>query len=124
MEPSYVYLPGVPGGEAIAKETGVDFFSVPVELGVCLSDEPLDSVDLMTDKHCSPTVSRRLPTPLLVSVRRRRSSSRLPLRVSRATSRRASNSPTSLPRSKSPLFDPLVTSFCRAARQFLVRMPA
>lgn len=35
VEPTYVYLPGVPGGEAIAKETGVDYFSVPVELGVC-----------------------------------------------------------------------------------------
>ena len=34
VEPTYVYLPGVPGGEAIAKETGLDFFSVPVELGV------------------------------------------------------------------------------------------
>jgi malate dehydrogenase len=34
VEPSYVYLPGVPGGEAIAKETGNDFFSVPIELGV------------------------------------------------------------------------------------------
>jgi hypothetical protein len=34
VEPSYVYLPGVPGGEAIAKETGCDFFSVPIELGV------------------------------------------------------------------------------------------
>ena len=34
VEPTYVFLPGVPGGEAIAKETGVDFFSVPVELGV------------------------------------------------------------------------------------------
>ncbi|QIW98364.1 hypothetical protein AMS68_003882 [Peltaster fructicola] len=33
VEPTFVYLPGVPGGEAIAKETGVDFFSVPVELG-------------------------------------------------------------------------------------------
>ncbi|RMD42510.1 hypothetical protein DV735_g2610, partial [Chaetothyriales sp. CBS 134920] len=33
IEPSFVYLPGVPGGEAIAKETGVDFFSLPVELG-------------------------------------------------------------------------------------------
>ncbi|KAI9881394.1 MAG: Malate dehydrogenase, cytoplasmic [Pleopsidium flavum] len=33
VEPTYVYLPGVPGGEAIAKETGVDYFSVPVELG-------------------------------------------------------------------------------------------
>ena len=34
VEPTYVYLPGIPGGEAIAKETGLDFFSVPVELGV------------------------------------------------------------------------------------------
>ena len=35
VEPTYVYLPGVAGGDAIAKETGVDYFSVPVELGVC-----------------------------------------------------------------------------------------
>lgn len=34
IEPTYVYLPGVSGGEAIAKETGVDYFSVPIELGV------------------------------------------------------------------------------------------
>jgi hypothetical protein len=34
VEPSYVYLPGVEGGEEIAKETGIDFFSVPIELGV------------------------------------------------------------------------------------------
>lgn len=34
IEPSYVYLPGVPGGDTIAKQTGVDFFSVPIELGV------------------------------------------------------------------------------------------
>ncbi|MCJ1471216.1 hypothetical protein MMC07_009864 [Pseudocyphellaria aurata] len=33
VEPTFVYLPGVPGGEEIAKETGVDYFSVPVELG-------------------------------------------------------------------------------------------
>lgn len=33
-EPSYVYLPGVPGGAEIAKKTGCDFFSVPIELGV------------------------------------------------------------------------------------------
>jgi malate dehydrogenase len=32
--PTYVYLPGVEGGDEIAKLTGVDFFSVPVELGV------------------------------------------------------------------------------------------
>ncbi|KAL5604690.1 uncharacterized protein BROUX77_004876 [Berkeleyomyces rouxiae] len=33
VEPSYVYLPGVPGGAEIASKTGCDFFSVPVELG-------------------------------------------------------------------------------------------
>lgn len=33
VEPTFIYLPGVEGGDAIAKETGVDFFSVPVELG-------------------------------------------------------------------------------------------
>lgn len=35
VEPTYIYLPGVPGGIDIAKEIGVDYFSVPVELGVC-----------------------------------------------------------------------------------------
>ena len=34
VEPTYVYLPGITGGEAIAKEVNVDYFSVPVELGV------------------------------------------------------------------------------------------
>jgi len=33
VEPTFVYLPGVPGGEEIAKATGVDYFSVPCELG-------------------------------------------------------------------------------------------
>ena len=33
VEPTFVYLPGVDGGDAIAKETGCDYFSVPVELG-------------------------------------------------------------------------------------------
>lgn len=33
VEPSFVYLPGVNGGEEIHKQLGVDFFSVPVELG-------------------------------------------------------------------------------------------
>lgn len=32
--PTFVYLPGVPGGDIIAKAIGVDFFSVPAELGV------------------------------------------------------------------------------------------
>lgn len=38
VEPTFVYLPGVLGGDAIAKATGVDFFSVPVELGVIKPD--------------------------------------------------------------------------------------
>ena len=37
VEPTYVFLPGVAGGDAIAKETGVEYFSVPVELGVSQS---------------------------------------------------------------------------------------
>ncbi|KAK6597100.1 Malate dehydrogenase, cytoplasmic [Botrytis cinerea] len=49
VEPTFVYLPGVPGGEAIAKETGLDFFSVPVELGVnkrCQqSSKPLSNIN-------------------------------------------------------------------------------
>ena len=38
IEPTFVYLPGVTGGDAIAKEARVDYFSVPVELGVRLLD--------------------------------------------------------------------------------------
>jgi len=48
VEPSFVYLPGVPGGEAIAKETGLDFFSVPIELGASGAEKahnPLTSLD-------------------------------------------------------------------------------
>jgi malate dehydrogenase len=41
VEPSYVYLPGVPGGKEIAEKTGVDFFSVPIELGVSLPPSDL-----------------------------------------------------------------------------------
>ncbi|KAI1105879.1 malate dehydrogenase [Jackrogersella minutella] len=33
VEPSFVYLDGVPGGDEIKKATGLDFFSAPVELG-------------------------------------------------------------------------------------------
>lgn len=42
IEPTFVYLPGVPGGDAIAKATGVDFFSVPVELGVTEQNGTVD----------------------------------------------------------------------------------
>lgn len=34
VEPTFVYLPGVTGGDEIVKATGVEFFSTPVELGV------------------------------------------------------------------------------------------
>ena len=40
VEPTFVYLPGVEGGDAIAKQTGVDFFSVPIELGVSIIPTP------------------------------------------------------------------------------------
>jgi len=33
VEPTFVYLDGVPGGDEVKKEVGMDFFSVPVELG-------------------------------------------------------------------------------------------
>lgn len=33
VEPSFVFLKGVPGGEEIAQLTGQEFFSVPIELG-------------------------------------------------------------------------------------------
>ncbi|CAD6448402.1 701f2b28-0fbe-410d-b0b3-e8d4189f25d7 [Sclerotinia trifoliorum] len=48
VEPTFIYLPGVPGGEAIAKETGLDFFSVPVELGTNGADKaqnPLTNIN-------------------------------------------------------------------------------
>jgi hypothetical protein len=40
VEPTFIYLSGVPGGDAIQKETGCDFFSVPVELGVSIISLP------------------------------------------------------------------------------------
>ncbi|KAF2175525.1 malate dehydrogenase [Zopfia rhizophila CBS 207.26] len=44
VEPSFVYLPGVSGGEHIAKITGVDFFSVPIELGASGAEQAIDVV--------------------------------------------------------------------------------
>lgn len=32
VEPAYVYLPGVPGGEEIARNLGADYFAVPIGL--------------------------------------------------------------------------------------------
>lgn len=33
IEPTFVYLPGVTGGDEIAKVTGSEYFSVPVKIG-------------------------------------------------------------------------------------------
>ncbi|KAF3769667.1 malate dehydrogenase [Cryphonectria parasitica EP155] len=51
VEPSYVYLPGVPGGEEIAKKTGCDFFSVPIELGPNGAEKAVDILGDITDKE-------------------------------------------------------------------------
>ena len=34
VEETYLYLPGIPGGKEVADELGVDYFAVPVELGL------------------------------------------------------------------------------------------
>ena len=49
VEPSFVYLPGVEGGDAIAKTTGTDFFSVPIELGPSGAEKALDVVSGAND---------------------------------------------------------------------------
>lgn len=51
VEPSFVYLPGVPGGAAIAEKTGTDFFSVPVELGPNGVENAVDILGNITDKE-------------------------------------------------------------------------
>ncbi|EGX91626.1 malate dehydrogenase [Cordyceps militaris CM01] len=51
VEPSYVYLPGVPGGEAIAKATGCDFFSVPIELGPNGAEKANNPLEGITDQE-------------------------------------------------------------------------
>jgi malate dehydrogenase len=39
VQPSFVYLPGVPGGEVVQKSVdGLEFFSTNVELGVYFRD--------------------------------------------------------------------------------------
>jgi len=48
-EPSYVYLPGVPGGAEIQKITGQDFFSVPVVLGKGGVEKVIDVVSSAND---------------------------------------------------------------------------
>lgn len=65
VEPTFVYLPGVAGGDEIAKATGLDFFSTPVELGVRLQFSSV--LRQLTDNARSrSTVLRRLSTSLRV----------------------------------------------------------
>jgi malate dehydrogenase len=78
VTPSFVYLPGVPGGDAIAKETGCDFFSVPVELGVSSLRQPVKN---STKFYNRQAVLRRFTTPSQTWMTTRRLFSRL---VSRA----------------------------------------
>jgi malate dehydrogenase len=51
VEPSYVYLPGVPGGKEIAENVGVDFFSVPIELGPNGAEKATNILANITDKE-------------------------------------------------------------------------
>jgi len=51
VEPSYVYLPGVEGGDAISKATGLEFFSVPIELGVNGAEKAIDVVSSANDQE-------------------------------------------------------------------------
>ncbi|KAH8782806.1 lactate/malate dehydrogenase [Diaporthe sp. PMI_573] len=51
VEPSYVYLPGVPGGKEIAEQTGTDFFSVPIELGPNGAEKAINPLGNITEKE-------------------------------------------------------------------------
>ncbi|KAI0603406.1 malate dehydrogenase [Biscogniauxia sp. FL1348] len=51
VEPSFVYLPGIPGGDAVAKATGLDFFSVPIELGPNGAEKATNPLAGITDKE-------------------------------------------------------------------------
>lgn len=51
VEPSYVYLPDIPGGDAIVKKTGCDFFSVPIELSPNGAEKAIDVLGGITDEE-------------------------------------------------------------------------
>lgn len=95
VEPSFVYLEGIDGAEEIKKAVGVDFFSVPVELGVCISF--LHFAILLLTFLSSLTVPPSSSTLSPRSTTTRRASSRLPLRALLATSPRVLSSLPLLP---------------------------
>jgi len=48
ITPTFVYVQGIPGGDEVFKETGCEFFSVPVELGTTGAEKihnPLTNLD-------------------------------------------------------------------------------
>ncbi|KIX10482.1 malate dehydrogenase, NAD-dependent [Rhinocladiella mackenziei CBS 650.93] len=49
VEPTFVYLPGVEGGDAIVKATGCEYFSVPVELGPNGAEKVIDILNGAND---------------------------------------------------------------------------
>ncbi|EXJ62719.1 malate dehydrogenase, NAD-dependent [Cladophialophora yegresii CBS 114405] len=49
VEPTFVYLPGVEGGAAIAEATGCDYFSVPVELGPAGAEKAINVLEKAND---------------------------------------------------------------------------
>ncbi|KAI0013691.1 malate dehydrogenase [Xylariaceae sp. FL0662B] len=51
VEPSFVYLSGIPGGDEVAKATGLDFFSVPIELGPSGAEKATNPLAGITDKE-------------------------------------------------------------------------
>lgn len=105
VEPTFVYLPGISGGDAIVKATGVEFFSTLVTLGVS-NIHPLFiafSRSMHANSIYRPTAPKRPPTCLRVSPIRRKSSLKLAPLASRATSKRASTLSRTLLQSKRPL---------------------
>ncbi|KAI1661727.1 malate dehydrogenase [Daldinia decipiens] len=53
VEPSFVYLKGIPGGEEIAQATGLEFFSAPVELGPNGAEKIINPLAGITEKEKS-----------------------------------------------------------------------
>ena len=62
VEPTFVYLPGVSGGDAIKQETGCEYFSVPIELGVCGLSNLIYSICADIERF-SPLAPKRPSTP-------------------------------------------------------------
>ncbi|GLB10138.1 hypothetical protein AtubIFM57258_006077 [Aspergillus tubingensis] len=51
VEPTFVYLPGVTGGEEISKATGLEFFSTLVELGTNGAEKAINVLEGVTEQE-------------------------------------------------------------------------